>query len=145
MLITGGIGPTKDDVTKTALCQYFDTRLVWNQEVYDHIEQMLTKRNFPINELTRSQAFVPEKCTVLKNGFGTAPITWFDHKGKIIVSMPGVPLEMQQVMEEEILPLLSKRIDENLVIQHHTMDAIGYRESLLAEKLAILEEELCEN
>ncbi|HEY6915618.1 MAG TPA: competence/damage-inducible protein A, partial [Paludibacter sp.] len=107
VLFTGGIGPTNDDITKQTLAKYFDTKLVYDETVLRNIEQLFSTRpNFVINELTRAQAMVPEKCTVIQNLVGTAPVTWFEKEGKVIVSMPGVPYEMKYAMSMEILPRL---------------------------------------
>ena len=98
VLITGGLGPTSDDITKQTLCEFFNTRLVMNSEVLSMIEEMMSHRNFPMNENNRRQAEVPESCRVLKNATGTAPGMWFEKDGTIYVSMPGVPHEMKYLM-----------------------------------------------
>ena len=109
VLFTGGIGPTKDDITKQTLCKYFGTKLVFNEKVYQNIELLLQHRHRAMNNLNASQAMVPENCTVINNLVGTAPVTWFDKDGKVIVSMPGVPNEMKHVMSTEIIPRLKHR------------------------------------
>src|ERR1035437_10053458 len=87
VLFTGGIGPTNDDITKQTLCSYFNTNLVFNNAVYHNIERLFANRpNYKMNELTKAQAMVPEKCTVIQNEVGTAPVTWFDTDGKVVVS-----------------------------------------------------------
>ena len=93
VLFTGGIGPTKDDITKQTLSRYFAMQLVFNDEVYKNIEQVLVNRSRAVNELTRTQAFVPDGCTVIQNRVGTAPVTWFEKNGKVIVSMPVCPMK----------------------------------------------------
>src|SRR5665647_562968 len=121
VLFTGGIGPTNDDITKQTLCSYFDTKLVFDETVLQNIEQLFSNRpNFSMNELTRAQAMVPEKCTVIQNRVGTAPITWFEKNAKVIVSMPGVPSEMKHAMSFEIIPRLQAQF-QTPVLLHKTV------------------------
>lgn len=141
VLFTGGIGPTKDDITKQTLCKYFDIELVFNEDVHKNIEQLLKNRQRAINELTSSQAMVPQNCTVIQNPVGTAPITWFEKDGKVIVSMPGVPNEMKNAMANEIIPRLQKKF-ETLAIVHKNVLVKGYPESALALKIADWEDSL---
>jgi len=145
ILFTGGIGPTNDDITKQTLTNYFDTKLVFDESIIRNIEQLFSTRpNFVINELTRAQAMVPEKCTVIPNLVGTAPITWFEKYGKVIVSMPGVPYEMKQAMNLEIIPRLQKYFQTPALL-HKTVQVYGYGESALALEIADWENELPEN
>ncbi len=134
VLLTGGLGPTKDDKTLQTLVEYFNTRLVFNDEVYAHVEMILSRSNLSMNELNRSQAYVPENAIVIQNQAGTAPITWFQQKGKIVVSMPGVPAEMQWAMQHEILPRLKKESHAKPLLHRHFL-VYGYPESVLAIKL----------
>jgi nicotinamide-nucleotide amidase len=144
VLFTGGIGPTNDDITKQTLCSYFDTKLVFNDSVYQNIERLFANRpNYKMNELTKAQAMVPENCTVIQNEVGTAPITWFDKAGKVMVSMPGVPYEMKRAMSVEIIPRLQKQFDAPVII-HKTVQVYGYTESALALKIAEWESNLPE-
>ena len=144
VLFTGGIGPTNDDITKQTLCSYFDTKLVFNDSVYQNIERLFANRpNYKMNELTKAQAMVPENCTVIQNEVGTAPITWFDKAGKVVVSMPGVPYEMKRAMSVEIIPRLQKQFDTPVII-HKTVQVYGYTESALALKIAEWESNLPE-
>lgn len=143
ILFTGGIGPTKDDITKQTLCKYFDTKLVFNEAVLRNIEELLKNRQRALNELTASQAMVPENCTVIQNPVGTAPITWFEKAGKVIVSMPGVPNEMKNAMSTEIIPRLQKRFETPAIV-HKTIIVKGYPESALALKIADWENNLPE-
>ena len=144
VLFTGGIGPTNDDITKQTLCSYFDTKLVFNDSVYQNIERLFANRpNYKMNELTKAQAMVPENCTVIQNEVGTAPITWFDKEGKVVVSMPGVPYEMKRAMSVEIIPRLQKQFDTPVII-HKTVQVYGYTESALALKIAEWESNLPE-
>jgi nicotinamide-nucleotide amidase len=141
VLITGGLGPTSDDITKQTLCEFFGTRLVINHEVLDMIEEMFRQRNWPMNENNRRQAEVPETCTVLKNAAGTAPGMWFEKDKTIFVSMPGVPHEMIYIMNEHVLPELKKRFSSQTII-HKNIMTYGVGESSLAEILKGFEEVL---
>ncbi|WP_106827728.1 competence/damage-inducible protein A [Parabacteroides pacaensis] len=142
VLVTGGIGPTKDDITKKTLCKYFNTRLCFSEEVLKNIEDLFQKSGKAMNPLTHDQAYVPEAATVIQNRVGTAPITWFERDGKILVSFPGVPYEMKWAMKEEILPRLKKRFRQDLYIKHQTLWVSGYTESALAMQLETFEKEL---
>ena len=142
VLVTGGLGPTKDDITKQTLCDYFGTRLVFSTEVYAHLEKLLQQRGLQMNPSNRDQALVPESCTVIQNTVGTAPILWFEHEGRILVSMPGVPSEMKQVMASDILPRLSAFRQEAVVILHHTCLVRNFAESALSEFLDDFERNL---
>jgi nicotinamide-nucleotide amidase len=138
VLITGGLGPTSDDITKQTLCEYFNTRLVINSEVLAMIESMMSRRNFPMNDNNRRQAEVPELCTVLKNATGTAPGMWFEKDGTIFISMPGVPYEMKHIMTEHVLPELNKRFTSQTII-HRNIMTYGTFEAKLAEILTVFE------
>jgi nicotinamide-nucleotide amidase len=145
VLFTGGIGPTNDDITKQTLCEYFQTQLVFNESVLKNIEaQFSTRPNFIINDLTRAQAMVPENCTVIQNLVGTAPITWFEKNGKIIVSMPGVPYEMKHAMTTEIISRLHNYFRTPSML-HKTVQVYGFGESALAIKIADWENQLPEH
>lgn len=144
VLFTGGIGPTKDDITKQSLCRYFGSELVFNEQVLAHIETLLRHRQRAINALTRTQAMVPEKATLIPNRVGTAPVTWFDKEGKVVVSMPGVPYEMKEVMSTEIIPRLKQRFNTPEII-HKTILVRGIPESALAIRIADWENSLPES
>ncbi|MDO9153788.1 MAG: competence/damage-inducible protein A [Paludibacter sp.] len=144
VIFTGGIGPTKDDITKQTLCNYFNTQLIFNQQTYNDIEQLLKHRKLVINELTLQQAWVPENCTIIRNPVGTAPIMWFERNAKIIVSMPGVPYEMKNAMSNEVIPRLQKNFYTPTLI-HKTVQVYGFPESALAIKIAEWENALPEN
>ena len=141
VLITGGLGPTKDDITKHTLCEYFNTRLVLNEEVLAWVQDMLTQRGVQLNQLNRDQALVPENCIVIPNRTGTAPGMWFEKDNTIFVSMPGVPFEMMDMMEKEILPRL-QRTGKTESIYHKTVLTQGLPESMLAEKVEEWENQL---
>ena len=145
VLFTGGIGPTNDDITKQTLAKYFDTKLVFDESVIRNIEQLFANRpNFVINDLTYAQAMVPEKCTVIQNVVGTAPLTWFEKEGKVIISMPGVPYEMKNAMSAEMIPRLQQYFKTPSLL-HKTVQVYGFGESALAMKIADWENELPEN
>jgi nicotinamide-nucleotide amidase len=138
VLITGGLGPTSDDITKQTLAAYFNTRLVTNNEVLSMIEEMMGRRNFTMNENNRRQAEVPESCRVLKNAAGTAPGMWFEKEGTIFISMPGVPYEMKYIMMVHVLPDLNKRFTSQVII-HRNIMTYGTFEARLAEILTSFE------
>ncbi len=144
VLITGGLGPTSDDITKQTLCDFFKTRLVFNEGVFHEIEKMLLRRNFPVNENNRRQAEVPESCRVLSNATGTAPGMWFEKDGTIFISMPGVPYEMKHIMTEHVIPELKNRFHSQHII-HRNIMTYGTFEAKLAEILTDFEAGLPEN
>jgi len=135
VLITGGLGPTKDDITKKTLAELFNTKLVFNEDMYKNVQKFLKGRGLKVvNKLNKDQALIPEACTPIVNKVGTAPIMWFEKDGKIIVSMPGVPLEMKTAIQEEIIPRLKDRFNTGAII-HQTVLVFDYPEAELAEKL----------
>jgi len=141
IFITGGLGPTKDDITKLTLAKYFDDVLVLHDDVVSHIKDLFKKINYPFTEVNRQQALVPSKAKVLKNFYGTAPGMWIEEKDKIFISMPGVPTEMKGLMTNDVLPLLQQKFDLPF-IYHKTVLTYGMGESMLAEKLADWENNL---
>ena len=142
ILVTGGIGPTKDDITKKTLCKYFDCGLRFDGEVLKNMEELFQRLGRTINPLTYGQAYVPESCVVIQNKVGTAPIFWFEKDRKILVSMPGVPCEMKWVMQEEILGRIKEYLGQDCYIRHSTFWVEGYTESALAMHLETYEKEL---
>lgn len=134
VLITGGLGPTKDDITKKCLCEYFECGMHSDKQTLQAVTERLSKRNIAINQLNRDQALVPDACTVLPNKNGTAPGMWFEKNDTIFVSMPGVPYEMMGIMEEEVLPRLRKSGKVKSIF-HQTVLVYGIGESTLAEML----------
>lgn len=142
VLMTGGLGPTKDDVTKYTLCEYFEDRLQLNEAVLDHIEELFEKYKVtPISDLNREQAMLPSKAQVLHNEFGTAPGMWMEKEKKVYISMPGVPYEMKELMEREVIPRLREKFHRPF-IYHKTILTRGMGESAVANKLAAWEEKL---
>ena len=141
VIITGGLGPTKDDITKHTLCDYFGSTLRYDEAEAEHIQKMLAVRNIAFNDLNRGQAMVPECCTVLHNAHGTAPGMWFEQEGRVVISLPGVPFEMQHLIDEEVLPRLKREFKLREIV-HRTMITFGIAESILAERIASWEEAL---
>ena len=140
VLLTGGLGPTKDDITKHTLCKIFGTHLVHSQEVEDNINRLWYQRNRKvINPLTATQALVPENCEVIQNEVGTAPIMLWkwdnDDKKKILISMPGVPYEMQYAITNHVIPRLQQEFPNEAIALHHTTIVEGIPESALALQL----------
>lgn len=147
ILITGGLGPTADDITKPLLCKYFGGKLVVNEDVLNHVKYLFEKvyrRPGPMLERNLKQAEVPDVCTVLHNARGTAPGMWFEKGKKIFVSMPGVPHEMKGLMKNEVLPRLIKSFDFPVII-HRTAFTMGTGESMIAEKIKDFENNLPEH
>jgi nicotinamide-nucleotide amidase len=143
ILITGGLGPTNDDITKIALTEYFNTRLILNKDVLKQIETFVVKRKGDMNERNVKQAEVPENCIVLENTIGTAPGMLFQKEGKTIISMPGVPFEMKELMKKHVIPLLMSK-QQDIHIIHKVILTQGLPESRLAEVLENWENNLPE-
>ena len=141
VILTGGLGPTKDDMTKQVLCRFFDAKMVVHQPTLKHVKHYFEMRGLPFSELNHHQADVPDCCTVLFNEVGTAPGMWFEKSGKIIVSLPGVPSEMMFLMTKYVLPQLEAR-HADVVILHHTILTQGIGESFLADLIADWENHL---
>jgi len=144
VVLTGGLGPTKDDITKRTLAERFGCRLVADRRVAAHVERMLRSRGIDFNELNRAQALVPDGCTVLFNAHGTAPGMWFEHEDRVVVSLPGVPFEMEHLMQDEVMPRLKKRFSLRAIV-HRTLITSGLAESMLAERIADWENALPES
>lgn len=141
VLMTGGLGPTKDDITKKALAAYFGSRLVVNEEALRHVRAFFAARGYELTQTNYQQAEVPESCKVLKNSQGTAPGMLFEKEDKILVSMPGVPFEMKHLMTEEVIPSLSVKFKGQEII-HKTIMTHGMGESHLADRIKDWEEGL---
>ena len=157
VLITGGLGPTKDDITKTVLCNYFDDTLVRHQPTYDQVQRFFDRRGLPFTEINQAQALVPSRCKVILNEVGTAPCMVFTipqatfkqpspkktdtSAEKIVISMPGVPFEMKWLMQNSVLPLLEERLGSQAIV-HKTILTFGIGESFLADKIADWEDAL---
>jgi len=142
VILTGGLGPTKDDVTKKTFAQYFNDELVFNDEVYLHVKKLIEGYyNRPITEMNRQQAYVPSKCTVLFNEVGTAPGMLMVKEQTTFVSLPGVPYEMKYLVTEKLLPYIKEQFKLEAIV-HKTVLTVGIGESLLAEKIEKWEDSL---
>jgi nicotinamide-nucleotide amidase len=135
LLLTGGLGPTADDVTKPVLCDFFGGKLIVNEEVLAHVKEIFNRRKKPLLESNLKQAEVPDNCGVIPNPLGTAPGMLFQQNDKMIVSMPGVPFEMKGMMSATLLPLFEKRFQKSNAIIHRNILTFGEGESFLAEKI----------
>lgn len=142
VLITGGLGPTADDITKPLLCEYFGGHLMVDEKVLAHVKNIFEKRKRPFLERNLKQAEVPDVCTVLHNRVGTAPGMLFEKNDKLIISMPGVPFEMEAIMQDEVIPLLAKKYKSSDVIVHRTTITAGEGESFIAEQIQDIENSL---
>jgi len=135
VLITGGLGPTKDDITKKTLCEYFGDTLVVNKAVEAHVVDLIERvMKRPASQMNKDQALVPSKCTVLHNQVGTAPGMWMKKENTVFISLPGVPYEMKYLMEEEIIPKVVKEYQRPYIL-HKTILTYGQGESLVAERI----------
>ena len=142
VLVTGGLGPTKDDITKHTLCEYFQDSLVRNDNVLKHVESLFEKYiKTPISEVNRMQSMVPSTATVLMNEYGTAPGMWFEKDNTVFVSMPGVPFEMRNLMLTSVLPKLQERFDRPFIL-HKTVMTYGLGESAIAERIKTWEDSM---
>ncbi len=141
IIMTGGLGPTADDITKPLLNEYFGGSMMMDERVLAHLKEIFTKRNRPFLERNMKQAEVPDVCTVLFNKMGTAPGMWFEKDEKVIVSLPGVPFEMVHIMEQEVLPRLKERFVSDALF-HRSVITAGEGESFVAERIKDLEEGL---
>lgn len=143
IISTGGLGPTKDDVTKQVVTEYFGTRLIFDDDVYENLNQRYARRGLTVNELTRTQAFVPEAADIIQNPVGTAPVFWLENSnnGKTLITLPGVPGEMRFLLEGAILPRLKQRFSTEHVIQR-AIHTVGIAESSLAKKLEDVEDRI---
>lgn len=146
VLTTGGLGPTKDDITKSVLRDYFGGEMVTDPSVTENVNRIFARRGIKMNPLTAAQAIVPSSCRVIQNRVGTAPIMWFEREadGKVLVSMPGVPFETSTMMAEAVFPALRERFPSPLHIEHAVLMVTDYTESGLAMKIAGWEEALPE-
>ena len=145
VITTGGLGPTKDDITKHVLAKIFGGEMREDHEVLENVKRVFAKRNLQLNKLTCSQAMVPSSCRVIQNRYGTAPVMWFERDGKVLVSMPGVPFEAVGMLHDVIADEVARRFSPDKTYLHHTLIASGLPESALAEKLESYEASLPAN
>jgi len=141
VILTGGLGPTKDDITKLTLAAYFNDHLVLNEEIEAHIKSMFAKMNYPFTRVNRDQALVPSKCIPLKNNWGTAPGMWFHFNNKVFISLPGVPNEMKGLMKDSVLPKIANTFQLPFIL-HKTILTYGMGESMVAERIELWEDNL---
>ena len=141
VLLSGGLGPTKDDITKKTLAEYFNARMIFHEPTFEQVKKIFAARNFPVTEINRQQALIPDRCIPLFNKNGTAPGMWFEKEGKVAVSMPGVPFEMKAMVEEQVIPKLLRHFQLGHIV-FQTVMTTGMPESMLAEKIKTWEENL---
>lgn len=141
ILITGGLGPTRDDVTKKTLAEYFGAGMRRDAETLEQVKRIFARYDTPLLDVNIAQADVPDNCTVLVNRNGTAPGMWFEADGRIYVSMPGVPFEMQYLMEEEVIPRITERFRLPALV-HRTILTAGLGESFLASRIEAVDDAL---
>lgn len=134
VVVTGGLGPTHDDVTRSVVCRFFDTDLIVNEEALERITKLFRNRGIPLIPRNEDQALVPRNCTVIQNSQGTAPGYLFDRMGKYFIVMPGVPFEMKAMMEEFVIPYFRQR-GTGEAIRHRTLKTTGIGESILANQI----------
>lgn len=141
VFMTGGLGPTNDDITKPALADYFDSKMIINTDVLEDVTIFFLKRGVQLSERNRKQADVPEKCDVIPNKSGTAPGMLFEKNGKVFISMPGVPFEMEEMFKEAVIPMLIKKF-KLPCIYHYTIVTSGLPESQMADRIQSWENKL---
>lgn len=141
LIITGGLGPTNDDITKKTLLKFFNDTLVHHEPTLDHIRQLFRSFGREINDAQYGQALLPSTCRILKNALGTAPGMWFEREGKVLISLPGVPYEMKGILEKEVLPLITSQFNLPFISQK-TLLTMGLGESYIAEKIKQVEDQL---
>ncbi len=141
IVVTGGLGPTKDDITKYTLCEYFNTELVLNEEVLARVRGYFEARGREMLDTNIKQAEMPKSARVLRNDLGTASGMWFDHEGKVLISLPGVPYEMKHLMMEHAFPLLSEKFPIKS-LYHRTLQTQGIGESYIAERIEDVETDI---
>jgi nicotinamide-nucleotide amidase len=144
VIVTGGLGPTKDDITKTTFCRYFNTTLELNQEAFLEVESFFKKRGRALTGINILQAHLPKNCEYIVNAYGTAPCMWFNQAETIFISMPGVPFEMKGIMTDQVLPKLKSHFKPP-IIHHKIVKTTGLGESFMAELISDWEDNLPEN
>lgn len=141
VLVTGGLGPTADDITKPTVCKFFDTELEFCQAAYDNVLSLFKRRGFQMSERNRSQAMLPKSCVYIPNTYGTAPCMWLEKKGVVFVFMPGVPFEMKGIFTDELLPRIKARF-HSVPYEKRVIMTTGIGESFLADRIKEWEEAL---
>lgn len=145
LITTGGIGPTKDDMTKNVMSEIFGGTMAWDDDALKQVEKICQERHIGLNELTRRQAYLPTSCKVIQNNYGTAPVMVFNGKGTTVITLPGVPYETENLIKNDIVPFLREEFEQKVKVEHRNMLVFGITESALAEKLADFEDNLPEN
>lgn len=141
VLVTGGLGPTADDITKPTVCKFFDTELVFCQAAYDNVVSLFKRRGFQMSERNRTQAMLPKACEYIPNTYGTAPCMWLEKKGVVFAFMPGVPFEMKGIFTDELLPRIKQRFHA-VPYEKRVVMTTGIGESFLADKIKDWEDAL---
>ena len=141
VIVTGGLGPTLDDLTKQTITGFFQDKLVYHPEIEKHIREMFAKMNYPYTDNNKGQSYIPSKATVLWNHYGTAPGMWIEQNGKSYIFLPGVPFEMKQIFEKEVIPRIKEKY-KLPVLYNKTVTVFGIGESLLADKIKDWENQL---
>ena len=144
VLVTGGLGPTKDDITKKLLCDYFQSELVESEVALENVRRIFESRGYEMTPVNRAQALVPACCEVLNNDLGTAPCMWFEREGKVLVSLPGVPFEMDWLMRNRVIPKLQETFHTDIIV-HKNILVQGIGESFLSDLIEPWETALPEN
>lgn len=134
VIITGGLGPTKDDITKTVICEFLSSTLVLNEDVLENIKTLFNKRGIDVSVTNQKQAEVPEACEIMQNKYGTAPGLWFEKNGTVFIALPGVPFEMKAMISEQVIPAIIKKLKPKIIVQK-TIHVLGIAESHLSDKL----------
>ena len=142
VIMTGGLGPTRDDITKKVICEMFQRELVMDEKVLQHVTDLFAARGMELTETNRQQAAVPEGCTVLFNTLGTAPGLWLDKEGKVLIVLPGVPFEMEKLIKDEVLPRLQERDSQHHAILYKVLQCTNITESGLSDLLTDYESQL---
>lgn len=142
IITTGGLGPTKDDITKKVLLNFFGGEMIEDPSVLENVKLIFNRRGLKLNALTKTQALVPSSCRIIQNDFGTAPIMWFEKDGKTLISMPGVPFECVGMLHKTVIDEIKRKYAKKESFLHRTLIARGISESSLAEKLADFEKNL---
>lgn len=140
VIMTGGLGPTKDDITKHTLCTYFSTELVFHEPTFQHVSKIFKRLNREVSEVNKLQAYVPANCIPLFNTFGTAPGMWFDTPRGILISLPGVPYEMKEILTNQVFPKINNL--SNDVVLHKTLMVLGFPESEISQQISDIEDNL---
>ena len=144
ILVTGGLGPTKDDITKKTICEFFNDHLIVDEATLNRVQNFFAKRKLPMLEVNTAQALVPSQCRVIPNHQGTAPGMWFEKNGKVLISMPGVPFEMKGLMDQYVFDWIKAQFQMPKII-HQTLMTIGVGESYIADQISPIEDQMIES